>query len=552
MSEALDIARANSGTDSVCAWPGCGMARAAWFRVETKPGVGEYLATCQKHRLAAEREPGVALRVWQEQSVGKAPRQHVDHVLAGSLLREITRVPGISRERLLAWSRMQTDRGGGKNEPRPAGSTTLDDTDTDTRSALDSLVRDGSVKCRKNALATAYWPIYDDSEEAECPTTTATTATTTTPAPTAAAPIATATTTAPTTNAAPAGGRAAARSATPRQSGGSASSEPASPSAAAGTPAGSAKTPATAKPSDEPSAKTPDAPATSDAAPAPAAGPPTATASPSDDCNDTDCDGDKPAEEPPVKTATTTATTPTATATPNRSRKVLAYLAEHPECMVKDIAAALDITLPTLAPVLGALRDLGMADCDDGHPARWSWVVPPSADAWKARAESAEAALDIANDALQSARTTLGEDDGPFICDAIARIKSQRDDARGQLVESETGWRDAQADLAALRAILRDLGIGDSVDIAGVRILLTSMRDDANRPSEPAKPPLPGERCSLCGQRESAPTIDGIPYDAALRLITEVLDIDTAEPGPATIYDLSRVLQEIGKRRVAE
>ncbi len=35
--------------------------------------------------------------------------------------------------------------------------------------------------------------------------------------------------------------------------------------------------------------------------------------------------------------------------------------------------------------------------------------------------------LEISNDALTSARRQLGKDDGPFICDAIARLQNDRD-----------------------------------------------------------------------------------------------------------------------------
>ena len=409
MSEAATIERTNAATETSCAWPGCGDGRQGWARIDRGNKGAEYLPACGRHKLAAANDPDLALRVWSErQTRGNPPRSHVNEVLVGSLLKEITRVPGISRDRLLAWHRMQQpQRGLGPVETR-AGQPTMDDHDTDALAAIAALVRDHGVRERKSMGAIAYWPPIDSddtSEEIACPapnqpsaspsaatgTTTPTATTTATPPATSAASSrAAATTTAPTTTAASVGARGRAGSATARRPSRSPSTAPASPSEAAAMPGDDCNDSATGSSRnadtgvDYDSARNATTPGPADVA----FQAPTATTSPSD--ARTEPPSPVPAEQlgaraddgsvraPDDDTDTDTDTEPAmpTTATTPLTDRVLAHLRVHSGQLAAEIAAALGEDTAPVSTALRGLRRQGLARGVDDRTARPSGRAP--------------------------------------------------------------------------------------------------------------------------------------------------------------------------------
>lgn len=581
MSDALDIERTNAGVASSCAWPACPNGRQGWARVQRIGKGDEYLPACGRHQLAVANDPGLALRVWTERATrGPVQRPHVDNLLAESVAKEIRRVPGISRERLLAWSRMQApQRGYGPVETR-SGQPTLDDRDTDTLAALAVLVREERVRERKGSNgAAAYWSNEKDddtSEETPCSTASVAAAPTTTAiATTTRAKSAKAGMTNPSTSTPSTTGTTSATT--------SANSAPPSPTTAAATPDDDCNEPATSRPPVDAIAASTPAAATS-AAPVPTdPACPIALPSPSDE-TDTDTD-----EEPAMVSQAPTLP-------PTWAERLLPLLRQRPGITTAEAAAEFPSEKPVrIGARLQDARDrLGLVRHEmerrPGKPpiARWYAVdatptptetpLPKTGDGesfsihklraevadWKARAEKAEAEIKAAHAELaewgEFARTGLDEK----ICDVRSRhVADARDLA--DIQRARTRWLDEEIELRGWRTAVEDaLGFGSDdpeadvphvskervvAKIEQLRVLLAGAREDAGCGHIA---PLPGKRCALCGQADvSQPTIDGIPFDAALRLIAEVLDIDTSEPGPATIYDLSRVLQEIGNLRAA-
>lgn len=494
--------RTNSGAMSSCAWPACPNARATFRPVEVRAGVVERLAACGMH---AAKDDSEALRVWRMLVSNQPPKaEHHDAALADSLAKEVLRVPGISRDRLLRWSRMQ------------APQQTHEARDADTLGALAALVRDGRLRERKGGGAVAYWSNENDEET---PWTTSQKAVGMSAATTAAAATASATTTS--SASAPAAAAPTNTTATPATMRTRTATSPllGTEAEAAATPDNDCNEPATSKPSaaplDEPVVCERNKPS------------PALTA---------------PDEASPI--AATTASTSLSDSEPAMrvSDKIREYLTKHPDALTAEVAAAIGVPADQTGNALRGMRANGTtvsrkdesARVRGGHtPTRWKLTaatrakpkpatpvestLPGGVLEWKARAEKAEAEIADAraisrewHDAVTVA-AGLGPSTALGAAAAIARL---RDDAsKSATLREELG---AVSDVVVFEAeSFAPEGTMDTSQFVRhtLRALIGRLKASEAREKE------------LLDAAPALPTIDGIPYDAALRLIARAAGV---------------------------